>query len=854
MCARGEGEAVDAKNADQIAASLQHGNLRVLLNNTTYLRQQEVQMLTMRGECDEGQIEGERVNPTFSSRGLLLYISREKLLEQQRCHRLPVSQLRSCHTPQTIHQIFYKSSWWKRLSKTMKNSYKNKELPKLRVLVCRKALTWESERPVSRASREEKRSRRGLTGCPSGGLLQGGVWKTGVGAAAGGGHPQCSFIPRYPLLVLLCALSGTRSPVAAAGRSCADTRQVYAEKGYSTGAAPLTQISGEHLRLCPQDYTCCSSQMEETLGLQSERDFLKAVEENSQFLLTTFTQRHRRFDEFFRELIDLSEKSMNQMFTKTYGRLFTQNAHVFQELFVELRRYYSGGSVSLSEVLSDFWSRLVERVFSLVNPQYQFSEDYLECVSKHAEQLQPFGEVPRRLRVQVSRAFIAARALSQGLATGRDIVNKATKLSRGLAANSANNGNSAASVYLRGIQRGVVGVGSLFSLHNNAVALECLIGVKPLCRAAGHQPASWLTADSECVRGLMRQWYCPLCRGLPSLRPCHSLCLNVMKGCLANQGDLDTEWNNFIDALYQVSEKLEGPFNMELAADSISVKVSEAIMHMQENSVFQGCGSPRPAPGRSKRSPNESGGNRRPFRTYSPEEKPTTAAGTNLDRLVTELKERLRPMRGFWVSLPHTICNDEKMASDVTNEDRCWNGQTRGRYLPDVMGDGLVSQINNPEVEVDIARPDVRTRQLIMELRVVTNKLRHAQSGQDMDFMDSEEGSGSGFGDQGERYNDDWPGYGPNAPPYSKPPRTPAAEPAKPPRVRERNGSKWNRNNGHEVMREEGLFTGAKHLCESGVPEAGMQNHDCSTVQTQQRAAYLHTLQSICAVLKTRTI
>lgn len=125
----------------------------------------------------------------------------------------------------------------------------------------------------------------------------------------------------------------------------------------------------------------------------------------------------------------------------------------------------TGGSVSLSEVLSDFWSRLVERVFSLVNPQYQFSEDYLECVSKHAEQLQPFGDVPRKLRaqvrniqsnrnkldtsssrmgvgcnvwlmssniwlyIQVSRAFIAARALSQGLATGRDIVNKATKVS-----------------------------------------------------------------------------------------------------------------------------------------------------------------------------------------------------------------------------------------------------------------------------------------------------------------------------------------------------------------------------------------------------------------------------------------
>lgn len=526
-------------------------------------------------------------------------------------------------------------------------------------------------------------------------------------------------------------LLGTLHSAVSASRSCADTRQVYAEKGYSTSNAPVTHISGEHLRLCPQDYTCCTSQMEETLALQSERDFLKAVEDSSQFLLTTFTQRHRRFDEFFRELIDLSEKSMNQMFTKTYGRLFTQNAHVFQELFVELRRYYSGGSVSLSEVLSDFWARLVEKVFSLVNPQYHFTEDYLECVSKHAEQLLPFGDVPRKLRIQITRAFIAARTLSQSLATGRDIVNKATKL----------------------------------------------------------------TPDSECVRGLMRQWYCPLCRGMTSLRPCHPLCLNVMKGCLANQADLGLEWNNFIDALYQVSEKLEGPFNIELAADSISVKVSEAIMHMQENSVsistkvFQGCGNPRPS--RSKRSPKESGGNRRPFRNYTPEEKPTTAAGTNLDRLVTELKERLRPMQGFWVSLPHTICSEERMAADVTNEDRCWNGQTRGRYLPDVTGDGLINQINNPEVEVDTSRPDVRTRQLIMELRVATNKLKQAQTGQDLDFEDNEGDEGSGSGGE-ERYNDDWPGYGPHSPSYNKPP--PNTSPVKPPRNRERNGSKRNKN------------------------------------------------------------
>lgn len=70
--------------------------------------------------------------------------------------------------------------------------------------------------------------------------------------------------------------------------------------------------------------------------------------------------------------------------------------------------------------------------------------------------------------------------------------------------------------------------------------------IQPMNKTPRSSSSSQLSAGSECARALMRQWYCPLCRGLASLRPCHSLCLNVMKGCLANQADLDTEWNNFI--------------------------------------------------------------------------------------------------------------------------------------------------------------------------------------------------------------------------------------------------------------------------------------------------------------------
>lgn len=59
------------------------------------------------------------------------------------------------------------------------------------------------------------------------------------------------------------------------------------------------------------------------------------------------------------------------------------------------------------------------------------------------------------------------------------------------------------------------------------------------------------------------------------------------------------------------------------------------------------------------------------------------------------------------------------------------------RYFPEVVKDGLTNQLNNPEVQVDITRPDTFIRQQIMTLRVMTNKLRNAYNGKDVYFQDS---------------------------------------------------------------------------------------------------------------------
>uniref|UniRef100_A0A8B9T7B0 Glypican 4 n=1 Tax=Anas platyrhynchos TaxID=8839 RepID=A0A8B9T7B0_ANAPL len=437
-------------------------------------------------------------------------------------------------------------------------------------------------------------------------------------------------------------------------KSCSEVRRLYAAKGFSQSEAPSHEISGESRGICSQAYTCCSQEMEEKYSQQSKHDFRNAVVELSNHLQTMFSSRYKKFDEFFKELLENAEKSLNDMFVRTYGRLYMQNSELFKDLF---------------EMLNEFWARLLERMFRLVNPQYHFTDEYLECVSKYTEQLKPFGDVPRKLKLQVTRAFVAARTFAQGLC-----------------GSSAMERGKAASV-------------------------------------------------SHGTRALLKMMYCPYCRGLVSVKPCYNYCFNVMRGCLANQGDLDTEWNTFMDSMLLVAERLEGPFNIESVMDPIDVKISDAIMNMQENSmqvsqkVFQGCGQPKTlAQGRTARSVSESGFSAR-FRPYNPEERPTTAAGTSLDRLVTDVKEKLKQAKKFWSSLPGNICNDEKMSVGTVNENECWNGSAKSRYDFAVTGNGLASQVNNPEVEVDITKPDMVIRRQIMALRVMTNKLKNACRG-----------------------------------------------------------------------------------------------------------------------------
>ena len=67
-------------------------------------------------------------------------------------------------------------------------------------------------------------------------------------------------------------------------------------------------------------------------------------------------------------------------------------------------------------------------------------------------------------------------------------------------------------------------------------------------------------------------------------------------------------------------------------------------------------------------------------------------------------------------------------------EQNCWNGRDRGVYQNKVVNDGLASQEQNPEVDVDTSRPDVDINEQIFALKLATNKLENAYNGHSVEW------------------------------------------------------------------------------------------------------------------------
>jgi hypothetical protein len=130
---------------------------------------------------------------------------------------------------------------------------------------------------------------------------------------------------------------------------------------------------------------------------------------------------------------------------------------------------------------------------------------------------------------------------------------------------------------------------------------------------------------------------------------------------------------------------------------------------------------------------------------------------TRLKGLIKDIRSTVNETKDFWIRLPYQLCkeDDEEAARRQSyssssrsrygrqqqqsrggreEEDNCWNGHDAGRYTNAVVNDGLVYQEQNPEVSVDISRPDVYINEQILALKLITKKLESAHKGQNVEW------------------------------------------------------------------------------------------------------------------------
>ena len=58
------------------------------------------------------------------------------------------------------------------------------------------------------------------------------------------------------------------------------------------------------------------------------------------------------------------------------------------------------------------------------------------------------------------------------------------------------------------------------------------------------------------------------------------------------------------------------------------------------------------------------------------------------------------------------------------------------RYLQPVVGNGITHQVSNPDVDVDVRKTSPIINQQILQLKMVTEKLKKAFNGLDVDYYD----------------------------------------------------------------------------------------------------------------------
>ncbi|XP_023171387.1 glypican-6 [Drosophila hydei] len=577
--------------------------------------------------------------------------------------------------------------------------------------------------------------------------------------------------------------------------NCSAVSHIFQARGIDANEIPQKPSNERVLRYCesPSVGTCCTYSMETRMAGQSRQQLEWHTKEQITKMSGLLGGKATKFNDIFRKLLLESREQFHTMFMRTYGVIYQQHSYVFSDLFNELENYYARGRVDLLDVMDKFFSTLYQKMFTVLNAQYDFNEKYMQCVSEHMKELKPFGDVPDKLSVQIKRSFVATRTYGQALITAAEVSKKilAIRLNPDCtgALTKMQHCGACKGYTEKPCTNYCVNVikGCLHYLHefdaeweNFALAMdkvaERMLGsfnivmvVEPINIKISEAIMNFQDSGQDITHRVFQGC------GKPTLR--HAKRSISPKMLLAPSAaavqELRAHSTPEADTL-DIDATLDEAIVLRERRAAEPGSQDSSAQQSQEQGLVNGNGNGNGGNNKRQQQRRRQQQQRRKQQQNNRNDNDDDDGDSNgggrepiLDKIVRDIRQRVKDYKKFWSNLPHSICSNEDIAASSDVDGMCWNGHTIDRYMHSV----TTEHGSNPEFSGNPAstRQTAQMSTQLFHLKNAISHLRNAYNGQDVDWSEQEEpymgsGAGSGSGSEDDEDDDEGSGLGPFEP------------------------------------------------------------------------------------------
>ncbi|XP_050431744.1 glypican-6-like [Adelges cooleyi] len=589
------------------------------------------------------------------------------------------------------------------------------------------------------------------------------------------------------LLLLASALAANAAQPPPPPPPCFRTSNYFRTHFNDTSNVLDKPASSAQLQVCGKlQESCCGENSEPQLVTVGRNMYEEKLQTSLKGLSVMYKEKAAKFDEYFRDMLNKARMGFHDMFKKTYGMMYEQNSYLFQDLFRDLEKYYDSGNSNIIEVLENFFSVLCQKMFTVMNSQYTFDSKYLVCVSESMAEVAPFGDVPDKLSAPLKRSFVASRTYVQALKIAGDIlanINKMmptqecllgfTRMTQCPACKDTEffQDSRACNGYCLNVMKGCLAYHSQLDQDWNAF-LDIMEKVRKRLLGPFNIELVVIPINVKISEGIMNfqenaqkvsQKVFSSC-GKPTLGPSRRRKRSEMyggdyydeqQGRVMNDGNKDQNQDQDQDDDDDDDDDEDDEDEYEEIKPPVATRKNNDKRGGGGNASGENGGDRKNQQRKNKNNSgpkngggggNNKGRKKNKNNRLEGEDEDQGTPAYAFHRLLKDIGNDVESKKTFWKRLPYEVCNEISVNSQNAT---CWNGSALSSYTKEVMRDGIKNQRKNPEVPVDLLRPSSLLNEQVFALKALTNLLKNAYQGLDVEW-DMEEvfhgGESSGIG------------------------------------------------------------------------------------------------------------